>query len=454
VTARLLHVEAVSDPESAWHDIDSFNQAHPGMNPFVRRAWLQTWLTHFRPTKGRAEFLFIRDGEGPVVAYLPCWVTQMPLAPAVYRFMGEARANSLDLPSVAPMDEVLETLAHHFQRMSRGVILRLYDVDERSALAAALARIKGVARIQLYPCPRAELWDGWEPYAQGRLSSKRRSEMRRLERRLSALGPVDVVLIRDATSLARHERLVHELFELHRLRFERILNTSGFSNPRMRPFYEELIARTAQEGTLFLSVMTIGGQAVSFVLSLAEHDRVIDCIPAFDPSLAPFSVGHLHLFRILRELPGAGIHVFDFSKGGSVYKAKWATSTSANLRLAVPYRLSPAGRAWFAALNGRDAAKVYLRRRGVTAWIKRALGTLSYWRDAAGVEAAEPKPVPLDPSGLDVTQPVSLIAAASWSPPVRSAVFRAIAKGASAYVTGQAVALVWPDGRSEAIPLS
>ena len=447
-----LSVDTVSDVGTAWPIINSFNCAHPGTNPFVQRAWLETWLEHFRPADGHAEFLIFRARDEEVVGYLPCWVTQLPLGPEVYRFMDEGGANSLDFPCSAPVGYLLLALKNYFRTKKRGVIFRFYDVDEHSILAKALAGTKSVFCVRLYPCPRVDLSDGWETYAHTRLTSKRRSELRRLDRRLSALGPLGHIVIRNTVLLVRHAHLVEQLFELHRLRFERVLNTSGFGGLRMQSFYKKLITRTAQEGTLYLSIMTIGDQAVSFVLGFVEANRLIDCIPAFDPSLAPFGIGHIHLHRIMRELPGQGINIFDFSKGDSVYKAKWATSNSANLLIAVPYHLPLPGYFWLAILNGKDALRVQLRRWGVMMLAKRLLGTISYWRKHP-LATASPKLKPLlfDPSGIDLTQPVLFQEATKWTPAVKLVVFRALARGAAAYVAGKKVVMIWPNKRTETI---
>lgn len=450
----MLHVEAISDLAAVWARIDQYGRLNPGVNPFVRRAWLETWLAHFEPRSGLPEVLFFQDDAEVVVGYAPFWTRRLPLGPRLYSFMGEGMANSLDLASVAPVDQVLAALADYLRQQRHGAVLRLYDVDEHSSLAAACANQGGASQLTLYPCPRVELQDGWEAYVRGRLKSKRRTELNRLERRLAALGQVDVVHIRDASSLSGHWDLVGSLFDLHRQRFERAWNTSRFGDPQMRTFYEELFVRCAQEGSLFLSIMTVDGRAVSFVFALGDGTRIIDCIPAFDPCLADFGVGHLHIYRILQDLPGTGATVFDFSKGAATYKAKWATSSSANLRITIPFGLSWIGRAWFLALNGRDAAKVSLRQRGVTARVKIALGSLAYLRRrSGGRRELEPVPRPLDAADLGPAEPVRLHLTDQWSNPLRTVVFRALAKGASASIHGELVVLVWPDNRAEAIPV-
>lgn len=448
----LLRVQVVSDPTKAWDDIESFDRDHPGSSPFVRRAWLESWLDHARPNHGRPEFLLIRD-EDRLVAYIACWVDTLALGPEIYRFMGEGMSNELDISSIAPMDEVFAALESHFRQKRRGAILRLYDVEDGSTLAKHVAGIPGSACIELYRCPRVELTDGWEAYRRDRLNSKRRSDLSRRERRLASLGRIELVSIRDAASLAKYRHLVSESFELHRQRFESVLNTSGFSDPRMRPFYDDLIARTAEEETLYLSILTIQGRAASFVLALAKGTRLIDCIPAFDPSLAPFGVGHIHMHHLLRALPDQGIDVFDFSKGEGTYKAKWANGGSANLRLALGYRLTRIGRGWFAALNAKDEVKVYLRHRGVNERVKSLVGAARYrLHGSPGATDKEPTATLTDPAGLELTRSVTYDVASAWSLPLRSAVYRAIATGALAYVLEGRVAMVWPD-RAETIAL-
>jgi CelD/BcsL family acetyltransferase involved in cellulose biosynthesis len=102
------------------------------------------------------------------------------------------------------------------------------------------------------------------------------------------------------------------------------------------------------------------------------HDRtLIGVVNAFDPEYADCSPGHVNLSLFMQYLNSRGFEHFDFSKGDSLYKRKWARDSVWQYHFTVPAGLSGPG---FGAISRLVMAKDYARKMGLTARAKRILG--------------------------------------------------------------------------------
>ena len=91
-----------------------------------------------------------------------------------------------------------------------------------------------------------------------------------------------------------------------------------------RAFLSDVVGRLSARGTLWLPIMSIGGQDAAFILGVVERGVFYDITLAYAEPFAKLSPGSLLMQRTLETLASAGVHTA-VSHGAHDYKKHWAT---------------------------------------------------------------------------------------------------------------------------------
>ena len=146
----------------------------------------------------------------------------------------------------------------------------------------------------------------------------------------------------------------------------------------MRPYYSELIKSLMYGEKAHLSLLILDEVVIAFIFCLTNGKVLIDWIPAFDPAFSKYSLGIVQYKMLFEDICKQGKYqLFDYSKGSSVYKRKWAKEETQNYQFIINLsRRNPFAWLLFTIDKVKYLLKVYLRNKGVLSFIKHKLGEL------------------------------------------------------------------------------
>lgn len=302
--------------------VRDMSQSELTHSAFSSPAFLETWWDRFG---SGYEFLGLLGHEcNRLVAAMPLY-REPSRVRSPWRVVGDTFYNVVSIPVLGPnLEPFLHSVVSYLGADSCGSDLVICDVPDNSELFGILSKLGRVR--YLYECPFVELTGRGPDVCDELLSSKRRAEVRRGRRRLDRVGSISHLVI-DGQNTAMLAGMLPACIQLHEERFRETINTSGFSTPRYRGFYETLLVKMLSRNEALLSVILVDDIPISFVFGFINGKTFVDAIPAFDPAFIKFGLGHVHIALLLKELTKRGFEVFDFSKGDSVYKQKWATGS-------------------------------------------------------------------------------------------------------------------------------
>lgn len=321
--ARALTVEVFFDlagVEPIWRALE----ANGVFTPYQRFEWMAGVLAS-GAERDRPIAVAVILQRGEPVALLPLIVEKRP-GLALGRLVGSSIANS-DwllcrrgfLPDAADMQTIFKAVG----RQARLDLLAFYNLpqawqgmDNPLLLAGAAPAASNSYFATIGP---SEL-----PYIEHRLATKRRSNIKRGERRLEELlGPVRLVRAEDEASFVA----IHQAFLAQRgARFDEMGIGNVFAEPEFRQIFRTLVlqgfgsarppmaahALYAGEEIVATSWGVYGGEHYS------QYINSTSAGPAGKYSLSGILVGHL-----MDELVSSGILTFDMGVGDFEYKQDW-----------------------------------------------------------------------------------------------------------------------------------
>jgi len=158
-----------------------------------------------------------------------------------------------------------------------------------------------------------ELPDTWEGYQQ-MLGSKQARELRRKLRRLWEVGDMDYQSIADSDAIPG---AVDTFLALMRASRE---DKAAFMTAQRESFFRAAAENMARGGLLRLDILRLNSTPVAAVTCFDYQDRVYLYNSGYDPDYRYLSVGLLSKALCIKDSIQKGMKVFDFLKGGEVYK--------------------------------------------------------------------------------------------------------------------------------------
>lgn len=285
-------------------------------SPFLLHGWLLEWWRHYGKNRKLAVDV-ARRGDCLVGALPLCCTRRFGLR--VTEFVGGTKAPLADL--MVASDENGATAERLVDRIrsSGDDFVDLFGMPGNSCLAGALPA-GSLRLLERLEAPVLDLGAGWEAVYQEKLSSKARAERRRERRQLEALGAVEVSIARTREEL---RPALEEAFRLHRLRWKRQRETSGFETRTGRAFHRAALFRLAQQDVPRLVTLRLNGQGIAFALYLQLERTIYGLAMAFDPAFARFSPGTETLLCALESGAGEGVQRVEFLGADAPYKRRF-----------------------------------------------------------------------------------------------------------------------------------
>jgi CelD/BcsL family acetyltransferase involved in cellulose biosynthesis len=318
--------------------------------PFLRPGWFTAWRRAFGT--GRLEVIAARR-HGRLVAVAP-----------LERKRGVLRSpTNWHSPVWAPLAEdadALRGIAREMVARARPWLsLGFIDVGTeeleacRHAMAGCRTRIYTLERP-----PYVALQGTWEEYER-RFTPKRRSNLKRLQRRLDERGHVTLDVHDGRDDLAA---LLDEGFRVEASGWKGERGTAIGSAPETRRFYEEVASWAASRGSLRLAFLRLDGRALAFDFAIEEVGAHSLLKTGFDHEWRSFAPGVLLRQRMIEQAFGRGLDTYEFLGDAAEWKLEWVDSTRERVALEA-FRRTPAGAVgWLAWAYARPAFRRVLRR--------------------------------------------------------------------------------------------
>jgi CelD/BcsL family acetyltransferase involved in cellulose biosynthesis len=247
-------------------------------------------------------------------------------------------------------------LARALARTKAALDLRRVPVD--SAVVAAIEhayQARGVLRVSpAGSCPFILLDEGWnEPERQ--LSSRRRADLRRGERRAQQLGELTWEMLNPGP--ASVDESLREAFRVEAASWKGKSRTALAHDESRAAFYRRYAGAIARLGILRICLLRIGGEPAAMQLAVESGDRFWLLKIGYDEEYSRCSPGSLLLQRTIRYAATRRLRAYEFLGQSSDWTRVWTRAERRCVRLRA-YPLAGAGLGRLA----RDAAGAGGRR--------------------------------------------------------------------------------------------
>lgn len=373
-----------------YHSVNGFlenlKQFDVSTNPYGSYAYLSVFLKHH--LKGNYYFFDIFEDDKKIgIIPFECSIDSKLFGVKYFRFVGYMNSTNYEqyICRDEDMKKVHDIFIDYLNEQKFSTIINYYDINSSSPLYTILIDSKLRKSINyLYVCPCLRFSDDFDEFFKNVFpASKKRTELKKFQRKLSEIGELRMINIDDEDAYVKNKAYIDQIYRVHRERFADVYATSFFGSLKKRPYYSELIESLMKNHKGFLSLLVLDDIVIAFILCLTNGEVLVDWIPAFDPSFSKYSLGIVQYKMLFEELcsPNYSYKVFDYSKGSSVYKRKWAKEETANYQFVI--RLASNNLLSFLIYlieTCRFKLKCYLRKKGLLKKAKAFIGRVLAWR--------------------------------------------------------------------------
>jgi CelD/BcsL family acetyltransferase involved in cellulose biosynthesis len=321
------------DPLAAeWDDLAD----RVGASPFLRPRWFSAWQRAFGTNS--PEVVAVRHK---------------------YRLAGVAALERKRLclrsptnwhtPAWAPLADsaaALEALCEAMVKRARPR-LSLWFLDAGTDELTTCWRAAARCHARVYPLERSPYvtLDGtWEDYER-RLTAKRRSNLRRMWRRLEESGTVELQVLDGRRDLAR---LLDEGFRVEASGWKGERGSAIDATPETRAFYEDVATWASRRGSLRLAFLRLDGRPLAFDFAIEEADAHALLKTGYDPEFRSFAPGVLLRAKMIQRAFGQSLATYEFLGDMVDWKREWTDSTRERVALEA-FTPTPAGVVGWAA---------------------------------------------------------------------------------------------------------
>lgn len=349
-------------------------------NPYESYSFMSVFLKYF--PKGNFYFFDIYDDDKKIgIIPFECTFESSVLKIKKFRFIGYREFNYEQyICKEKDTEKVHNILLNYFDKQNYAVAINYYDINNASKLYDILDKSELIkSEYKLYVCPVLHFNDNFDDFFKTVFTtSKKRSELKKFHKRLADLGNFRLVNVDDETSYYENKKYIDQVYRVHAERFSNVYSTSFFGSPSMKPYYSKLIESLMKGKKGFISLLLMDETVIAFIFCLTNGKVLIDWIPAFDPAYSKYSLGIVQYKMLFEELcNNSEYESFDYSKGASVYKSKWAKEETVNYQFLI--NLNPksyVSSLLFGFCKFKYSFKLYLRNKGILSKGKKVLGLI------------------------------------------------------------------------------
>lgn len=186
-----------------------------------------------------------------------------------------------------------------------------------------------------------------------------RSRLRSKERKLQQEGPIELTLTREA-----NQEILRHFFELEASGWKGAQGSAISLHSSRMDFYTTIAALAAEQGTLRLYSLTLGGRPIAMHFGLTMNGVYYIPKVAYDEKYKKFSPGLILAKRVIETLTNEGATRFDFLGPRMEWKCVWTSHANEHANCFI-FQRSLKGRALKAAIDlGAGIRRLKYRCKG------------------------------------------------------------------------------------------
>lgn len=220
-----------------------------------------------------------------------------------------------DLQALNRLCDALVSLKHPV------MFRRVVKPDNLPDLLASAARGRGHAtRIASSASPRLAIQTSWDHYYNS-ISSRRRSDFRRVRRRLEDRGEVSVDIRKPTLDIL--PGLMDEAFRVESSGWKGRRGSGLTTNTKLRNFFSSYAVRACQLGILQLCFLRVSGQPIATQIAVQHGNRWWVLKIGFDEAWADYSPGMQLTMDTVRHAFESGLSGYEFLGSSEAWLRIW-----------------------------------------------------------------------------------------------------------------------------------
>ena len=118
---------------------------------------------------------------------------------------------------------------------------------------------------------------------------------------------------------------LNEVFEIYDKRWKKRFESSGFTDPVKRAFFESLFNEKSKVFHLEINKLKFEDTIIGFTIYACCRDRKTCYRIGHDPDFHLFGPGSLIIYKDLQKTKASNVKVLDYCNGYEAYKVEWST---------------------------------------------------------------------------------------------------------------------------------
>jgi D-aspartate ligase len=314
-------------------------------NIFLTWEWLFTWWQHYGRDKKLRIFL-IKDSD-KIIGIAPLMQSKYRIGFISVNVIENLCSERCDYGGIILAEKKQESIAILLNYLEKTIkysntIVRLFNIPENSSFLTVLREQYPAFSKSLYMeerlvdyCSVIDLPATWEEYLQS-LSKKRRGNLRRAMKLLTGNHHKLEFKKYNVDDDLQNQLLV--LFKIHEKRWQAKNIRSKFIEPEAREFYLDVSKAFHQNNWLDLSFLEIDGKPVSVEWGFNYNNIHWAMTGAFDPGYSDYSVGNLHMMKLIEDTIQNKLKKYDLLTGTENYKSLWTNCKIHNKQIIMTKR--------------------------------------------------------------------------------------------------------------------
>jgi CelD/BcsL family acetyltransferase involved in cellulose biosynthesis len=328
------------------NDVEKFRDLRESWNALLRKSgddnifltweWLFNWWQSYGSDK-KLRIIVIRNAEN-IIGIVPLMqqkYKQWFISIDVIENLCSENCDYSGVILAEKKPELITLLTDYLAKIVKDekLIVRIYHIPGNSQFLTLIREqyplLSNNFYIQEIPssyCPYITLPSTWDEYVHT-LSRNNRRNMHRTTQSLEKDHVVELIKYSGGKDL---QDKLNILFEFHQKRWG---VESKFTGTEARQFYFSVSKALAQNNWLDFSSLCLDGKPVCMIWGFIYNNIFWAMTIAFDPDYYEYSVGYVHIMKLIENTIHNGLKKFDFLKGDEGFKYHWTSAKTDNVRI-------------------------------------------------------------------------------------------------------------------------
>ena len=314
---KLYHIRTIEELKKYKENWNHILETNQNTNPFIEFEWIVNWWLYIGKKKP-VEIIAVEDNE-EMIAFFPFQFTNKWKSTMV-EFIGRDEAKYMDV--IVYDNNRKTTLAFVLDQLIAAipnVIFNLHGLMSSSKTTNILFAYLKNRQYQTTVFPVVTPYINMESIDLNDYLKPRTKlhGLDRREKRLRLLGDVKVAT-NDPSDL-------DSVFALHDKHWKQKHDTSKFTNPAHKQFYQSLLS--VKDGPMEVKVDTLclNNQMIAFTYGIVCRGRYLSYLIGHDDDYKLYSPGRILVKELIRNSKNQRVKIFDMSIGYEPYKLDWHT---------------------------------------------------------------------------------------------------------------------------------